>query len=66
MAIDRVGSNEVKDGTIQAVDLAPHAARDNLVSGTDIKTINGTSIVGSGDYVTPMISQSKLFFFGSL
>jgi len=66
MAIDRVDSLAIKDATITAADLAPHAAANNLVSGTDIKTINGTSIVGSGDYVTPMISQSKLFFFGSL
>jgi len=32
------------------------AKQDTLVSGTNIKTINGTSVLGSGDIVTPQPS----------
>jgi hypothetical protein len=29
--------------------IAPSAKQDTLVSGTNIKTVNGTSVLGSGD-----------------
>ena len=34
------------------------AKQDTLVSGTNIKTINGTSVLGSGNIVTPTTSPS--------
>jgi hypothetical protein len=34
------------------------AKQDTLVSGTNIKTINGTSVLGSGDIVTPYTPPS--------
>jgi len=34
------------------------AKQDTLVSGTNIKTINGTSVLGSGNIVTPSTSPS--------
>jgi hypothetical protein len=36
-----------------ATQTALNAKQDTLVSGTNIKTINGTSVLGSGDIVTP-------------
>lgn len=35
-----------------------NAKQDTLVSGTNIKTINGTSVLGSGNIVTPTTSPS--------
>lgn len=35
-----------------------NAKQDTLVSGTNIKTINGTSVLGSGNIVTPSTSPS--------
>jgi hypothetical protein len=42
------------DGYLAATDFTTFAAKqDALVSGTNIKTINSTSILGSGNYATP-------------
>jgi hypothetical protein len=42
------------DGYLEATDFTTFAAKqDALVSGTNIKTINSTSILGSGNYATP-------------
>lgn len=40
--------------TKQYVDDGLAAKQDTLVSGTSIKTVNGTSILGSGDITTPV------------
>lgn len=34
--------------------------QDTLVSGTNIKTVNGTSVLGSGDIVTPNTTYSEI------
>ena len=42
------------DGYLAATDFTTFAAKqDALVSGTNIKTINSTSLLGSGNYATP-------------
>jgi len=51
----------------QAVATAIKGRQTTLVSGTNIKTINGISILGSGDLVTPSYSNtisSSLVFLG--
>jgi hypothetical protein len=40
-------------GVTSAIQTQINAKQDALVSGTNIKTINSTSIVGSGNYATP-------------
>jgi len=40
---------DIQDGAVTAVKLAAGAAQAPLVSGTNIKTINSTSLLGSGD-----------------
>lgn len=50
----------------QAVATAIKARQEPLVSGTNIKTINGISILGGGDLVTPSYSNtisSSLVYF---
>lgn len=43
---------EVADASVTAVKIAPGAIAAGLISGTDIKTINGTSILGAGNLAT--------------
>lgn len=50
----------------QAVATAIKARQEPLVSGTNIKTINGVSVLGSGDLATPSYSNtisSSLVYF---
>lgn len=44
-----VETNDIQDGAVTAVKLAAGAAQAPLVSGTNIKTINTTSLLGSGN-----------------
>lgn len=52
-------TNQLQQGGV-AVPTASqvNAKQDTLVSGTNIKTINGTSVLGSGNIVTPTTSPS--------
>jgi len=45
---ERLTGNLTVDGTITQ---GGNAVQEQLVSGTNIKTINGTSVLGSGDIV---------------
>lgn len=47
-----------QSGTAVPTAAQVNAKQDTLVSGTNIKTINGTSILGSGNIVTPTTSPS--------
>lgn len=53
---------DIKDATARATSTATQTAlnkkQDTLVSGTNIKTINGVSILGSGDMTTPIPTAS--------
>lgn len=44
---------------VQAIGLKIKQKQDILVSGTNIKTINGTSIVGSGDI--PVLASPSVY-----
>ena len=43
----------ITSGKVSQYDAYATNKQDTLVSGTNIKTVNGTSILGSGDIVTP-------------
>ena len=47
-----------QSGTAVPTAAQVNAKQDTLVSGTNIKTINGTSVLGSGDIVTPYTPPS--------
>jgi hypothetical protein len=52
-------TNGLQQGGIAVPTASQVAAKqDTLVSGTNIKTINGTSVLGSGNIVTPTTSPS--------
>lgn len=56
-AIDSNSENPVQNKVIAS---ALDNKQDTLVSGTNIKTINGTSILGSGDITTGNVSSSTV------
>ena len=62
MEVSTTGVNLTGSPTVNAVAIANTtqvaAKQDTLVSGTNIKTINGTSVLGSGNIVTPTTSPS--------
>jgi hypothetical protein len=62
MEVSTTGVNLTGSPTVNAVAIANTtqvaAKQDTLVSGTNIKTINGTSVLGSGDIVTPFTPPS--------
>jgi len=52
-------TNQLQQGGVAVPTASQVAAKqDTLVSGTNIKTINGTSVLGSGNIVTPSTSPS--------
>jgi hypothetical protein len=52
-------TNQLKQGGVAVPTASQVAAKqDTLVSGTNIKTINGTSVLGSGNIVTPSTPPS--------
>jgi hypothetical protein len=52
-------TNQLQQGGVAVPTAAQVAAKqDTLVSGTNIKTINGTSVLGSGNIVTPSTNPS--------
>jgi len=51
---------------ISGLSSALAAKQDTLVSGTNIKTINGGSILGSGDLVITGFTNGKAYFFGNM
>jgi len=52
-------TNQLQQGGVAVPTAAQVAAKqDTLVSGTNIKTINGTSVLGSGNIVTPTTNPS--------
>jgi hypothetical protein len=52
-------TNQLKQGGVAVPTAGQVAAKqDTLVSGTNIKTINGTSVLGSGNIVTPTTNPS--------
>jgi hypothetical protein len=62
MEVSTTGVNLTGSPTVNSVAIANTtqvaAKQDTLVSGTNIKTINGTSVLGSGNIVTPTTSPS--------
>jgi len=62
MEVSTTGVNLTGSPTVNAVAIANTtqvaAKQDTLVSGTNIKTINGTSVLGSGNIVTPSTPPS--------
>jgi hypothetical protein len=62
MEVSTAGVNLTGSPTVNSVAIANTnevaAKQDTLVSGTNIKTINGTSVLGSGDIVTPSTPPS--------
>lgn len=50
----------VSNGVIEVDQSALTSKQDALVSGTNIKTINGTSVLGSGDIATGNVSSSTV------
>lgn len=62
MEVSTTGVNLTGSPTVNAVAIANTtqvaAKQDTLVSGTNIKTINGTSVLGSGNIVTPSTNPS--------
>jgi hypothetical protein len=60
MEVSTTGVNLTGSPTVNAVAIANTtqvaAKQDTLVSGTNIKTINGTSVLGSGNITTPNVS----------
>lgn len=50
----------VSNGVIEVTQSALTSKQDTLVSGTNIKTINGTSVLGSGDITTGNVSSSTV------
>ena len=53
-AIDAVHLNNIEEGLV-ALDTGKQPL---LISGTNIKTVNGSSILGSGNIVVPLMSLS--------
>ena len=52
-------TNQLQQGGVAVPTASQVAAKqDTLVSGTNIKTINGTSVLGSGNIVTPSTNPS--------
>jgi hypothetical protein len=49
--------------TVSQVDTLLAAKQAALVSGTNIKTLNGNTLLGSGDVVIPTTSNLKLYYF---
>jgi hypothetical protein len=62
MEVSTTGVNLTGSPTVNSVAIANTtqvaAKQDTLVSGTNIKTINGTSVLGSGNIVTPSTPPS--------
>jgi len=62
MEVSTTGVNLTGSPTVNSVAIANTtqvaAKQDTLVSGTNIKTINGTTILGSGNIVTPSTNPS--------
>jgi hypothetical protein len=62
MEVSTTGVNLTGSPTVNSVAIANTtqvaAKQDTLVSGTNIKTINGASVLGSGNIVTPTTSPS--------
>ena len=62
MAVSTTGvnfTNQLQQGGVAVPTASQVAAKqDTLVSGTNIKTINGTSVLGSGNIVTPSTPPS--------
>jgi len=62
MEVSTTGVNLTGSPTVNSVAIANTtqlaAKQDTLVSGTNIKTINGTSVLGSGNIVTPTTPPS--------
>jgi hypothetical protein len=62
MEVSTTGVNLTGSPTVNAVAIANTtqvaAKQDTLVSGTNIKTINGVTVLGSGDIVTPFTPPS--------
>jgi hypothetical protein len=62
MEVSTTGVNLTGSPTVNSVAIANTtqvaAKQDTLVSGTNIKTINGASVLGSGDIVTPFTPPS--------
>jgi hypothetical protein len=60
MEVSTTGVNLTGSPTVNSVAIANTtqvaAKQDTLVSGTNIKTINGTSVLGSGNITTPNVS----------
>ena len=50
----------VSNGVIEVDQSALTSKQDTLVSGTNIKTINGTSVLGSGDITTGNVSSTTV------
>lgn len=57
--LEVLSNGETKSETLENIIDAPSKKQDKLVSGTNIKTINGESILGEGDItVTPTIDDT--------
>lgn len=63
LAIDGTGT---KYATVDAVNSGLNSKQETLVSGTNIKTINGNSLVGSGDLSIQTINTVKTITSSSL
>lgn len=56
---------EKMKGRIDALSVIAQAKQDALVSGTNIKTVNGASILGAGDIIISAGASKGYIYFAS-
>jgi len=64
--IDAIRSSAYNAADAQAVEVALAAKQDTLVSGTNIKTVGGNSLLGAGDIPIAAENETDLVYTGKL